>query len=360
MERHTPVPEPQSLTKFDERIFSDLDDNKSSNFSSELSIGNSTPDKNGSSKRRSKAERMKTKNKKQTEIERENNFIHAKNNDRTGRNKNQQNLCDFDMSKSANSFSKTLKISRQNGNKEAKAAKRKDSKGNSFKSQKNEVDKNKLNKKKYDKSIRFDKTRAAKAEKNRKNHISYLVRNKMQKASIILFAQRVAVAKISNFYKKYIEEKQERERIRFEQAKKRVRKNFARATIRKYVTLHLIKKREQRENLEFHEKYHLDKIKYIQIKYRALKARPKKLNVPRFKQIFHAALLGWKIRRIMSYLQTLPQVREAMDYVKLRNDIDSNRPNDAFSKQIIEKYPEMIVIFQNNFNDLIENAVWIK
>jgi hypothetical protein len=183
-------------------------------------------------------------------------------------------------------------------NKEAKIANGKDSKGNSFKNQKKEVDKHKLNKKKYDKSIRFDKTRAARAEKNRKNHISYLVRNKVQKANIILFAQKVAVGKISHFYKKYIDEKRERERIRFEQAKKRVRKNLARATIRKYVTLFLIKMRKKRENLDFHKKYHLDKIKHIQVKYRAMKSRPKKLNVPRFKQIFHGALLGWKIRRI--------------------------------------------------------------
>jgi hypothetical protein len=65
-------------------------------------------------------------------------------------------------------------------------------------------------------------------------------------------------------------------------------------------------------------------------------------------------------KNIISYLQTLPHVREAIDYVKLRNDITSDQPNDPFSKQIIEKYPEMIVVFQNNFNDLIENAVWIK
>ena len=115
-----------------------------------------------------------------------------------------------------------------------------------------------------------------------------------------------------------------------------------------------------RENLEFHEKYNLDKIKHIQIKYKALKSMPRKLNVPRFKEIFHAYLLGWKIRRIIGYLQTIPNVREAIDYIKLKNDIQDSNPDDLFSKQIIERYPEMMKTFSDSYNDLIENAVWIK
>lgn len=177
---------------------------------------------------------------------------------------------------------------------------------------------------------------------------------------IVQFAREHAVSKIQKYYRAYLEDKKERERIAFEQAKKRCRKNLARATLRKYITIYLLKKKEQRENLEFHEKYHLDKIIHLQIKYRAWKARPNKLNVSKFKQTFHGALLGWKIRRIINYLNSVPTVREAIDYIKLRNDIEDPSPTDAFSKQIIEKYPDMVNIFQTNFNDLIENAVWIK
>lgn len=137
-------------------------------------------------------------------------------------------------------------------------------------------------------------------------------------------------------------------------------KNYARATIRKYVTLFLIKRRAKKEMLEFHNNYHLDEIKHIQTKYRHWKATPKKINVPRFKQLFHATLLGWRVRRIIGYLHNVPQVREAIDYINLKNDIKEGHASDAFSKQIIEKYPGMVKIFTDSFNDLIENAVWIK
>jgi hypothetical protein len=58
---------------------------------------------------------MKAKKKKQSEPERENNFMDAKTNDRSVRNKNQQNLCNFEVTKSVNPFSKTLIVNSQNG-----------------------------------------------------------------------------------------------------------------------------------------------------------------------------------------------------------------------------------------------------
>jgi hypothetical protein len=222
------------------------------------------------------------------------------------------------------------------------------------------IDMKNKKKKNHNKNIRFNKARAAMAEKNRKNHISHLSRNKVNKAKIIEFACKVAAKKIQRSYRDYLEEKKERERIRFELAKKRCMKNYARATIRKYVTLSLMKRRAKKEMLEYHNKYHLDQIKHIQTKYRYWKASPKKINVPRFKQIFHAFLLGWRVRRIIGYLHNVPQVREAIDYIKLKNDIKEGHENDPFSRQILEKYPGMVTIFTGSFDDLIENAVWIK
>lgn len=137
-------------------------------------------------------------------------------------------------------------------------------------------------------------------------------------------------------------------------------KNYARATIRKYVILFLIRRRAKKEMLEFHNNYHLEYIKHIQVKYRHWKATPKKINVPKFKQIFHATLLGWRVRRIIGYLHNVPQVREAIDYINLKNDIKEGNASDPFSRQIIEKYPGMVKIFTDSFNDLIENAIWIK
>jgi hypothetical protein len=62
----------------------------------------------------------------------------------------------------------------------------------------------------------------------------------------------------------------------------------------------------------------------------------------------------------MDYLQSVPNVREAIDYIKLRNDIQDPNPSDLFSKQIIERHPQMLATFRESFTDLIENAVWIK
>lgn len=70
--------------------------------------------------------------------------------------------------------------------------------------------------------------------------------------------------------------------------------------------------------------------------------------------------MGWRVRRVLDYLQAVPKVREAIDYIKLRNDIQDSNPTDLFSKQIIERHPQMLKIFRDSFFDLIENAVWIK
>jgi hypothetical protein len=121
-----------------------------------------------------------------------------------------------------------------------------------------------------------------------------------------------------------------------------------------------VEQRTKRENLEYHNTYHLDKVKHIQIKYRAIKACPKKLDVRRFKALLYGSLLGWKIRRIIAYMKTIPVIKESIDYVSLRNDITDSNPTDLFSIQIIERYPEMIRTFQTKFFDLNENAVWIK
>lgn len=79
----------------------------------------------------------------------------------------------------------------------------------------------------------------AKAERNRKNHITHILRNDPKKYRVVEFAQRVAADRIQKAFRQYIEYKKERELIRFEQAKKRCMKNYARAVIRKYVTIYL-------------------------------------------------------------------------------------------------------------------------
>lgn len=130
-----------------------------------------------------------------------------------------------------------------------------------------------------------------------------------------------------------------------------------------YVNMHgftCLRRRKNREQLEYHRIYHLPEIVYLQTKWRAWKSKPKKINVRRFKDVFYSVLQGWRIRRILSYLKTLPEVKEAIDFVKLKFDLEEHNPNDAFSKQIISQYPEKLEMFQLRFQDLYENAVWIK
>lgn len=90
----------------------------------------------------------------------------------------------------------------------------------------------------------------------------------------------------------------------------------------------MVEKRRKRETLEYHQKYNLDKIKHIQIKWRAIKSCPEKLDVRRFKDVFYASILGWKTRRILQYMRTIPSIREAMDYIILRSDIKTKNPSD--------------------------------
>ena len=204
------------------------------------------------------------------------------------------------------------------------------------------------------------KNAADKADKLRKNHISHLWRRNPKKYRIIAFAQEVAAKKIQKHFKAYVEYKKERELIQFEQAKKRIIKNYARAVIRKYVTKYLVNKRKRKEFLDFHNRLNLQKILLIQRKFRAIQIKPIKLNIRRFKELFYYTLLGWRTRRIISYLKSLPEMREIFDFVKLRTDIIDNDHNDLFSKQILNQFSGKVKIFLDRYEDLSENAVWVK
>jgi hypothetical protein len=203
-------------------------------------------------------------------------------------------------------------------------------------------------------------SKAQKADRHRKTHLSIILRNDPRRFRILIFAQTLAAKRIQSYFRTYIEYKKQREAILFEQAKKRILKNYARATIRKYARIYLLEKKEKKEQIEYHSIYHLPEIVYMQTKWRAWKTKPKKINVRRFREVFLAVLQGWRIRRILSYLKTLPDVKEAIDFIKLKFDLEDHNPNDAFSKQIISQYPEKLEMFQFRFNDLYENVVWIK
>ena len=217
MESENKLPTPETLEKFDDAIFSDLE-------FSEISIDNSenldeTLSSRSNLHRRTKAERMKARNKKEVSgyktirIEKEAKMVPSK---------NKENPSQIQPKRTQkNDFSKTMKVNKRglnplksqfNGNNTLK--------NRTFgKHTTIEQNKAKINKKLQNKNIRFNKSQVVKAEKNRKNHISFLVRNHTQKAKVISFAQIVAANKIRRYYREYIEDKIKRERIQFEQAK---------------------------------------------------------------------------------------------------------------------------------------------
>lgn len=84
-------------------------------------------------------------------------------------------------------------------------------------------------------NIRFNKAQVLKAERNRKNHISFLARNHPLKIKIIALAQKIAVSKIGRLYKQCKDRKIERQKIEFERKMEEIKTNLAKATIKKHV-----------------------------------------------------------------------------------------------------------------------------
>lgn len=88
-------------------------------------------------------------------------------------------------------------------------------------------------------------SKAQKADRHRKTHLSIILRNDPRRFRILNFVQNLAAKKIQKYFRTYIEYKKQREAILFEQAKKRILKNYARATIRKYARIYLLEKKEK-------------------------------------------------------------------------------------------------------------------
>lgn len=101
------------------------------------------------------------------------------------------------------------------------------------------------------------------------------------------------------------------------------------------------------------QRYHLDKIIKIQQFVRKRKTQSKKLNFRKFKDQLLAALKGWKIRRIFAILRNDEKYREAIEIIKMNEEI-KKKANNLFFKQFIEKFPEMMKLFHSKFEELMK------
>lgn len=159
------------------------------------------------------------------------------------------------------------------------------------------------------------KNASSKAERMKKKSIAYLCRTYPRRYRIIAFAQEVAAKKIQRFYKIYKAEKLEKQQIALERAMKRIKFNYAKAVIRKYTAIYLMKKLAFKQTIAYHAKYNTNSILLIQRRFRQKRLSSKPINVKRFKQVFSAVLQGWKVRRIIGYIKSLPEMREAIDFI---------------------------------------------
>lgn len=62
----------------------------------------------------------------------------------------------------------------------------------------------------------------------------------------------------------------------------------------------------------------------------------------------------------MTYLKTLPEIKEAVDFIKLRNDIKDEETADLFSQRIIQQYPEKAKFFHTNFTSQYSSGKWFN
>ena len=58
---------------------------------------------------------------------------------------------------------------------------------------------------------------------------------------------------------------------------------------------------------------------------------PKKINFKRFKAVLYASIKGYQVRKAFRVLNSQHDVREAMDLIRLRNDLVSKgKTKDLF------------------------------
>jgi hypothetical protein len=155
------------------------------------------------------------------------------------------------------------------------------------------------------------KTTFTKAEKMKKKSIADVCKNDPRKYRIIAFAQEVAAKKIQRYFRIHAIEIVERLQIRIE----RIRVNYATAVIRKYASIYLKKRIAFKQTIAYHAKYNVKSILFIQRNFRKMRSNLKPIDTLRFKQVLYAVLLGWKVRRIIDYLKSLPEMREAVDFI---------------------------------------------
>ena len=69
--------------------------------------------------------------------------------------------------------------------------------------------------------------------------------------------------------------------------------------------------------LTHHEALNVDKVLLLQKKWRAWRARPKKLNVPWFKEKLLAYFKGWRLRKVLHHPKLVKLYQEVKDMLRL-------------------------------------------
>lgn len=67
--------------------------------------------------------------------------------------------------------------------------------------------------------------------------------------------------------------------------------------------------------------------------------------------------MGWKVRRAFAILTNEEKTHEAIDVIKMHGDA-KNQEENLFFKQIIEKFPEMMILFHEKMNEILNSSKW--
>lgn len=183
-------------------------------------------------------------------------------------------------------------------------------------------------------------TKKEEADKERKR--------KMMAERKLLLKKKISAIKIQKYWKaRYRRRKMRLEYLRY---------NSAVRMIQRWIRGSIERIRERKRVVQYYGEY-TEQITKIQREYRDFRAKPKKLNVKKFKSTLEATLIGWKVRRILAVLKKDKEHMEAIELTKLREDIKGQEDN-LFFNQILEKLPEKFDMFHKTLDQMLESHDW--
>ena len=104
----------------------------------------------------------------------------------------------------------------------------------------------------------------------------------------------------------------------------------------------------------------MNEVIFIQKQWRHFMNWPWKLNIPRFKDLLEACLIGWKTRRVLAYMETMKETKEATEILKTFLELKSKGDWGMLYKQLKRQVPLKKKTFVGRFTKMMKRAAWIR